>query len=139
MKRKIIAKILILIVVGLLAGRDVSAAEESSIVKLSYKILESKSSGQTLTTLVKLKARNVSDAPINNVNASVSYVENMSIDVNTIYFGNINARETALSPESITISVDNGDSQEDPPISKLIWRVEYTNSGGERVVEEISF
>ena len=70
---------------------------------------------------------------------SVLCVENMFIDVSTVFFGDINSRETAISPEKITMSMNIDSPQDLHPKSKLIWKIEYINDNNEHIVEEFSF
>mgnify|MGYP001561271561 CR=1 FL=1 len=114
-------------------------ANEHGIVKLSQKIVESSANEYQLTTLINLKARNMGDTPIRNVSVSVLCVENMFIDVSTVFFGDINSRETAISPEKITMSMNIDSPQDLHPKSKLIWKIEYINDNNEHIVEEFSF
>ena len=121
---------------GLQIGKKVTA-EELRGVKLSFKVLESYSDDQTVNMLVRLRAKNTSSAPVNNLIATVSHAENVQVHTGAVYFEDIGGGETALSSESFNISLKSSNSQE-PPQNKLIWQVEYVNSDGERVVEKVS-
>ncbi len=116
-----------------------SYAEETGIIKLSYKILNTYSDTEKMSMVLKLKARNLSNVHIKNVSISVLYRENMSIDSERIEISDINPGETILSPITFTISKKNQAAQESSLVSTLIWRVEYTKDTGEYVTEEIPY
>jgi hypothetical protein len=111
-------------------------AEESSNIQLSYKILESSSTDEDMTILANLKAKNKSLEPLYDVTAIVVSVNNMTIDINQIYLGDINPGGTIESIENFTISFKNSSSQE-PPQIEIVWLVKYNDENKNPVVEEI--
>jgi hypothetical protein len=88
--------------------------------------------------VVKLRVKNKGLAPIYDTVARVNYTSNVSIDKDEIYFGYIDTGETLLSPESFTIIIDVGPSDQDAPQAEAVWQVEYKDSDGNFIVKEIS-
>lgn len=124
------------IFVGLFFGNRVLAEEEKNI-ELSYKILESYSDDQTLTMIVKLRARNISPSPLYGVTALVNFTSNISINTDKVYLGDISVGETVVSPESFTISMSVGSLDQEPPQKEIVWRIEYINANDDTSTENI--
>ncbi len=132
---KFVWLIAFVVFVGFPIEKDVLAEESNSSIELSYRFLEGYNDDQTLNMLVKLRAKNISGAPISNLVASVSFVENIRVDIDTIYLGDINNGDTRLSTESFNISYE-GSSTQDRPQTKVIWKVEFDDVHGNQIVEE---
>jgi len=52
--------------------------------------------------------------------------------------GDINPREIVVSSESFEISFADSFSQEAPE-KEIVWRVEYVDTNGERICQQVSF
>ena len=112
-------------------------AEGSNNIELSYKMLESNSDDQNLIMTVRLKAKNTSPLPLYGVIARTNYMDKVLINTNEIYFGDINAGETALSSDSFIIIIDIASADQGPPQIEIVWSVEYNNANGSLLVEDI--
>jgi hypothetical protein len=117
---------------------NVVLAEESTNIKLSYKILESQNDGNSLTMTVKLKAKNITTDPIYNLTATNIHTSNIGIDINQLLVGDINPNHTATSTESFIITIDIPISDQEEPQSVAVWSIEYTDELGNPIIEEIS-
>jgi hypothetical protein len=113
------------------------SAGETGIVKLNFKIIESGIDEKQIVTVVKLKAKNNSRTALSNLNVRLLETENMSIDIDAIYIGDVESGQTIISSELITITADNSPSQEEPTTTKSVWQVEFRNSKDEYITEEI--
>ena len=112
--------------------------ENQNVVKLSYLPLENSSNGETFTMKAKLKAENTGSEPIYDVKATVASVNNITINVGEVSLGDINPREIVVSSESFEISFADSFSQEAPE-KEIVWRVEYVDTNGERICQQVSF
>lgn len=113
---------------------NMASADGSGSVKLSYKIVESNSTDNTLNMLAKLKVQNVSSIPIFEVTAKNTYSDNVGIDAGQINIGNLKPGDTFTSSDSFHITMNIGGGQESTQ-KEVIWSVEYTDVNGNRVVE----
>ena len=123
------------VLIGLLLS-SFALAEDAASVKLSYRIESSVAKDSVLSLLVSLRAQNISKEPIYEVMASVVTENNMIANAETIHIGNINIGETVLSNETFAITTANNMSQNRAGGS-IVWRVEYKNSRGEHVIENV--
>ncbi len=129
-----------LAIAGFLVIGGICLAADSDSIKLSYKIVDSYADTENVSLALKLQVRNISAALIRNVNVTLLHQENISIDTESIYLGDILPGQTLLSPISFTISEKrNNSSQKNVSDSQLSWRVEYTKDTGEYVTEEIPY
>ena len=136
-KRKTFYFLATLLCLGFFAS-DISAQETSSI-KLSYQMLESQKVNDTLTMTVKLKVRNTASGPIYNLFATNTHNENITIDTSQIEIGDIEVGKTAVSAESFIITMDVPEGEQGKPKSESVWQVDYEDSEGNFVIEEILF
>ena len=113
-------------------------AEENikHIIKLGYKILETSSIDENVNILAKLKVKNTSSKPIHGVKAIVLSTNNITIDINEIYLGNINPKETKESTETFNLSFKRSASQ-DSPQREIVWQIKYSDANGNLFVEEV--
>lgn len=129
--------IISVVCLGLMTGKSIFA-EEANNINLSYKVLESYSDDQTLTTVVRLRAENTHSTPIYEVVARKIYTDNVSVEKDEIYLGNINAGQTIVGSDSFTITINIESFDQEPPQKEIVWRVEYTNISDEHIVEDVT-
>jgi catabolite regulation protein CreA len=132
-------KLVLTLIFSLFLGLMLSTsafAEETGIVKLSYKLVQSNSSADTLTMLVKLKVQNMGTCPISEVTAKITSTNNMIIDAGILSLGNINAGATVTSSDRFQITMSAGAGQE-PPQKEAIWSVQYRDANGSLITEEV--
>lgn len=134
---KFTSLIIFIVCLGLMAEKPIFAQEANNI-NLSYKVLESYSDDQTLITVVRLRAENTHSTPIYDVVAKKAYTNNVSIDKDEIYLGDIDAAQSIVSSDSFTITINIESSDQEPPQKEIVWRVEYTDINEEHIVEDVT-
>lgn len=109
-------------------------AQGTGSVNLSYKIVDSISSGDTLTISARLRVKNASPTPMFDVRVRNTYTNNITINVGHIDIDKIDQRDTVIAPEKFIIITNIGANQGSLP-KEAHWSVEYTVSG----VNQINF
>jgi len=129
---------IVFIILCLFSEIKKAGAEEDirHIIKLSYKILETSNIGENVNILAKLKVKNISSEPIYGIKAIVLSANNIAIDINEIYLGDIDPKETKESTETFNFSFKRSASQ-DPPQREIVWQIEYNDANGNLFVEEV--
>ena len=135
MRFKIVIFIAVILLLSMTLISNSLIAQETGTVKLSYKIISSNNSGQTLSMLLKLKVQNTGSTPILGVIAKNTYTNNVVINAGQINIGDINPGQTVTSTDSFTMTMNTGAGQE-PPQKEAIWAVSYTDVNGNVVVSE---
>jgi hypothetical protein len=99
--------------------------------------VSSKQKGDTLTRTFKLTVNNTGEYPIANLKATLIHASDQAtIQEGNVYVGSISPGESVTSADDFTYSVDRAKTDIIPEIN-LHWKLEYTDSSGQPVEDEV--
>ena len=99
--------------------------------------VSSDQNGNLLTMTFKLTVKNTGEYPVDNFKATlVRTSDQATIQEGKVYVGTIRPGESVITADDFTYSVDRSKTDIIPEIS-LHWKLEYTDSFGQPVEDEV--
>jgi len=103
----------------------------------NFVAVSSKQKGDMLTRTFKLTVKNTGEYPVDNFKVTlVRTSDQATIQEGKVYVGTISPGESVITADDFTYSVHRAKTDIIPEIS-LHWKLEYTDSSGQPVEDEV--